>query len=284
MSTINTLKKNIAHQENSDVRPLDECVSDVLNQFNAEYVASAWKDALERRKNDPSAAITSARSLIESTCKHILDELSVPYEDGLELPKLYKLTANELGFAPSKDSEKTFKQLFGGCLTAVESLGAVRNRLSDSHGKGKLSASPSPRHAELCVNLSGTMATFLIQTYLEQHTHIPNLVGNWKGSFCGGQIGVISIKQNGKKLSATLTTSSKNGNVHDEVISEELEGEIDGFQIILHGISVHNTEEGFEPNYNLDSFILALSTDGKILSGTVEDGVGEYSADFTKQN
>jgi hypothetical protein len=46
----------------------------------------------------------------------------------------------------------------------VEGLGALRNKLRDAHGKGKKAARPSPRHAELAVNLAGAMATFIVST------------------------------------------------------------------------------------------------------------------------
>ncbi|MEE5131143.1 abortive infection family protein [Pseudomonas alliivorans] len=35
---------------------------------------------------------------------------------------------------------------------------------SDSHGKGKAGVKAAPRHAELAVNLSGSMALFLLAT------------------------------------------------------------------------------------------------------------------------
>jgi len=44
---------------------------------------------LERRATDPEGAITAARTLLETVCKHILDEKGEPYEDGIPLPKLY---------------------------------------------------------------------------------------------------------------------------------------------------------------------------------------------------
>ncbi|QUN41767.1 abortive infection family protein [Burkholderia cenocepacia] len=47
---------------------------------------------------------------------------------------------------------------------SLRGLGAVRNRLGDSHGKGKVAAKPAPRHAELAVNLAGSVALFLLAT------------------------------------------------------------------------------------------------------------------------
>jgi hypothetical protein len=42
----------------------------------------------------------------------------------------------------------------------------LRNKIGDAHGKGGKPVKPSPRHAALAVNLAGTMATFLVETWL----------------------------------------------------------------------------------------------------------------------
>ena len=123
---------------------------------------------MERKATDPEAAITTARTLIETTCKFILDDLKVEYEDDLELPKLYKITADKLNLAPDQHTEQIFKQILSGCQSVINGLGALRNKLSDSHGKKTISVKPLPRHAELAVNLAGTMTTFLLETYQQK--------------------------------------------------------------------------------------------------------------------
>lgn len=128
-------------------------------------VQECWGRALERRDRDPEAAITAARSLLESVCKCILDEASVTYDDHSDLPRLYSLAAKQLNLAPQDHPEQVFKQILGGCQTVVEGLGAMRNRLGDAHGKGTRPVRPGKRHAELAVNLAGSMASFLIATW-----------------------------------------------------------------------------------------------------------------------
>lgn len=81
--------------------PADDNVSDVLSKFDAENVHAVWQKALERREEDPEGAITSARTLLETVCKHILDQAGVQYEDDAGLPKLYKTAAAQLNLAPS---------------------------------------------------------------------------------------------------------------------------------------------------------------------------------------
>ncbi len=155
----------LEEMESASVFPADHIISDKLTILDASHIQSAWKKSLERRTTDPEGAITSARTLIESVCKHILDESGTSYDDGVELPKLYKATAEALNLAPSQHTEVVFRQVLGGCTSVVEGLGSLRNRLSDAHGKGKVGAKPAARHAELAVNLSGALATFLLATW-----------------------------------------------------------------------------------------------------------------------
>jgi hypothetical protein len=145
-------------------RPQDETVAESLTSLDAEHVNRAWGKALERRTADPEGAITAARTLLESVCKLILDDLSVAYSDD-DLPKLYGKVASGLRLAPSGYTEDAFKQILGGCWSVVNGLGTLRNRLSDSHGQGKLPVRPAPRHADLAVNLAGATATFLVETW-----------------------------------------------------------------------------------------------------------------------
>lgn len=143
----------------------DKSISDKIERFNQSYINAEWLKALERKSDDPEGAITTSRTLIETTCKFILDNFSITYKDDIELPKLYRLTAENLNLAPDQHTEQIFKQILGGCQSIVEGLGALRNKLSDSHGKKTNQIKPSSRHAELAVNLAGTMTTFLLETY-----------------------------------------------------------------------------------------------------------------------
>jgi hypothetical protein len=145
--------------------PGDETATDVLTRLDWNEVQAAWRKALERKGTDPEGAITAARTLLESVCKHVLDEAQVPYDPKADLPKLYGLAAETLNLAPSKHTEDIFKQILGGCHSVVQGLGSLRSRVGDAHGQGKRPVKPAPRHAELAVNLAGSMATFLAQTW-----------------------------------------------------------------------------------------------------------------------
>lgn len=152
--------------EGKQSAPSDKSISEGLKNFDEESVHVVWSRALERRKSDPEGAITSARTLLETVCKHILDARGIEYEaNKIKLYGLYKLTAKELNLSPSQHTEDVFRQILGGCSSVVNGLGTLRNRLGDAHGKGKKVVRPAPRHAELAVNLSGSVALFLVSTW-----------------------------------------------------------------------------------------------------------------------
>ncbi len=156
--------------EGKNKAPLDQVTTQVLKQFDSEGVHGAWQRALERRNTDPEGAITAARTLLETVCKHILDAKGIVYNNNkIELHELYKLAANELSLSPSQHTEDVFKQILGGCSAVVNGLGTLRNRLGDAHGQGRAPARPASRHAELAVNLSGALSLFLISTLNERN-------------------------------------------------------------------------------------------------------------------
>jgi hypothetical protein len=128
-------------------------------------INDVWQKALDRRHEDPEGAITAARTLLESVCKHILEECGVEYSEKDDLPKLYGMASKELNLAPSQHTEKAFKRILGGAHSVVDRLANLRNRLGDAHGQGKRPVKPLPRHAELAVNMAGSMASFLSATF-----------------------------------------------------------------------------------------------------------------------
>jgi abortive infection Abi-like protein len=153
------------HLEFGNGQAGDEAVTDSLAVLSSEHVQFAWTKALDRRNSDPEGAITAARSLLESVCKHILDDLDIAYEDKDDLPALYTKTAKAMNLSPSQHTEDVFKRILGGAQSVVEGLGTMRNRLSDSHGKGRKDVKPKPRHATLAVNLAGSVAQYLVETW-----------------------------------------------------------------------------------------------------------------------
>lgn len=124
--------------------------------------------AIERDlASDPAGAIASAKELVETMYKLILDKRGVPYGNE-DLPKLYKKVAIELGLSKesvpdsAKGSEAAHKVL-SALTTAVFGLVELRNQIGRGHGRS--TASPAlERHARLAFNSAVTLTEFLYDT------------------------------------------------------------------------------------------------------------------------
>jgi len=150
--------------------PGSMAASDRLNELEDwDAVRRSWDAAIGKVISDPEGAITATRTTLESVCKHICDERGVSYEDTAgDLSRLYKAAAGAMDIAPDQHSERIIRQILSGVGTVVNDLAAMRNSLSDSHGRGKASNRPAPRHAKLAVNAGFAVAGFLIDTHLEK--------------------------------------------------------------------------------------------------------------------
>ncbi len=143
--------------------PSDPSVSGLLRATGVAYIHETWNKALGRREQDPDGAITSARTLLETVCKAILDDAQVGYRPADDLPALYGKVARVLRLAPGQHSQEVFRRILGGCHSVIEGLGALRNQMGDAHGRTH-GVTADPRHAALAVNLAGAMAAFLWET------------------------------------------------------------------------------------------------------------------------
>lgn len=155
----------LAYLEQKEKSPLDGITTDALSKLESGGVRTLWEKALSRRVADPEGAITSAKSLIESVCKLIIEAYGGSYGPSDDLPKLYGQASRYLNIAPSAHSDEAFKSILGGCHTVVQNLATLRNRVGDAHGQGRMQVKPAPRHAALAVNLAGSMAMFLVETW-----------------------------------------------------------------------------------------------------------------------
>ena len=159
----------IERLESANLNPGIIPISETIGAFDQDYVASMWQKSLDRRLDDPEGAITAARTLIETVCKHILDDAGVEYPDSADLPRLWAMSAEVTNLAPNQHQEEVFRAILGNCQSIVNNLSAIRNRVGDAHGQGRRRVRPKPRHAELAVNLAGTMAAFLVETWQERN-------------------------------------------------------------------------------------------------------------------
>lgn len=124
-----TFEPLLDHLEDSNGVLADTLITDALGLFDPESVQRAREKALERRHKNPDGAITSARTLLETVCKRVLDEVGGTFNESDDLPKLYHAAAEYLNLAPSQHIEEVFRSILGNCQSVVNNLGTLRNKI-----------------------------------------------------------------------------------------------------------------------------------------------------------
>jgi len=140
--------------------------ADVLDENQITRAFSRLSGSIE---DDPDAAIGSAKELIETVCKHILDELGIAYKNSTEASELVKLTAKELRLVPdaipnSAKGADTIKRMLSNLGTISHNMAELRNLYGTGHGKSKNYRGLSA-HARLAVNSSLALTVFLVETH-----------------------------------------------------------------------------------------------------------------------
>lgn len=124
-------------------------------------------------ENDPGLAIGTAKELVETVCRTILEEREIEFAEKGDLPKLVKATAKELKLTPSDipdeaKASESIKRLLSNLATITNGIAELRNSYGTGHGQGAKSKGLSPRHAKLAVGAASTLAIFLVETHLER--------------------------------------------------------------------------------------------------------------------
>lgn len=146
-------------------QPISLSLERNLKNINNEIISSDWKKVISRSQNDPSGAITASKSMLESVMKYVLQAEGVVYTRNDDLMDLYKKVKKAISLDPKNHNIDVFKQILTGISTVVNGFSSLRNDYGDAHGKDDQNYIPEQRHAELVINLAGSLSAFIIDTY-----------------------------------------------------------------------------------------------------------------------
>jgi len=125
-------------------------------------------------ENDPRLAIGTAKELVETVCKTILEDRKIILEGNPDLPKLVKATVKELKLTPEDipdgvKASESIKRILSNLATITNGIAELRNSYGTGHGKVASSKGLGPRHAKLAVGAASTLAIFLVETHHEKN-------------------------------------------------------------------------------------------------------------------
>ncbi|WP_216900276.1 abortive infection family protein [Nocardia alni] len=122
---------------------------------------------------DPELAIGTAKELIETTCKTVLEGIGIHVDKKWDVPQLLRETTKQLQLAPDSVASTaaatdSIKRVLGSLGNLAAGVAELRNSYGTGHGKATGTSGLGPRHARLVVGAASTLAVFLFETYNER--------------------------------------------------------------------------------------------------------------------
>ena len=145
----------------------------IADRFDADYLRQQiirMEDAVE---SDPALAIGTAKELIETCCKTILEERGQIFAKDPDMPELTKATFRQLNMTRDDvpdaiEGAESIKRVLSNLGSISNELVRLRNLYGTGHGKLADASGLSPRHAKLAVGSAATLVRFLFESHTEQ--------------------------------------------------------------------------------------------------------------------
>ena len=123
--------------------------------------------------DDPGLAVGTAKEMLETTCKTILEDCGVEVDAGWDVGELLKRTRKELKLLPDDISAaakgaETIKRLLNNLGQVGIGLSELRNLYGSGHGRSGRAKGLAPRHARLAVGAVSTLVLFLFEAHQER--------------------------------------------------------------------------------------------------------------------
>lgn len=142
-----------------------------LAGFTSEYLDQQRKLLWDTVSSHPTASIGTAKDLVESCCRTILEQNEVEYSRTDDLSKLLDktqiaLAINPRSVDPNVPDVKAVKALLGSLASIAKHLAELRNSYGTGHGKSVSYKGLSERHARLAAGVALTLVEYLWATHL----------------------------------------------------------------------------------------------------------------------
>lgn len=153
--------------------PTDE-VKNFMRDRSLASLDDSFHRIVRNVNDDPPAALDAACSLVESFCKHYIEEhqhLDMPPK--LSISPLWKVVQTDLGLDPAQQSDEDIKRILSGLTSVVHGLGSFRTHAGAAHGRGARPYRARPRHARLVLHAAHTLVHFALETWMEREGEKP---------------------------------------------------------------------------------------------------------------
>ena len=157
----------------SKQQPPIEAIRSLASSFDLPGLHVEIDRLAQAAEDDPALAVGTAKEMVETICKTILEDRGVPSQ-GEDLPQLVRAVAKELALLPdnipdhAKGSE-VIRRMLSSLNQISQGIAELRNLYGTGHGRDGRFTGLKPRHAKLAVGAAITLGTFLLETHLERN-------------------------------------------------------------------------------------------------------------------
>jgi hypothetical protein len=156
--------------------PTAETTQKITSEIHGLFTAHGFDSALRDLENARAlyrdgkfgAVIRVSNSCFESTMRICLEGLGEQLPSQKGVSNLWKSVAGVLEFS-DLDMYNSTQDLLHSLYGVVTKLGGLRNKLSDAHGNGEYSPDVSAAIAELAINASSTLSTFVVRRFIQKN-------------------------------------------------------------------------------------------------------------------
>jgi hypothetical protein len=178
VGNIKCLEKDGFLYERGRLRPkLNTVIKSIavpLHEIDCNYITEHLERIDDSLDTDPSLAVGTAKELVESVSKNILDDCGVAYTSHDKVGDLVNKVRKALKLLPediddSARGSKLIKTLLSNLGQIVQIIAELRNLYGTGHGKSsKSKGGLSQRHARLVVGAASALTVFLYETHKER--------------------------------------------------------------------------------------------------------------------
>ena len=158
--------------------PLVEAIRSYAASLDLEGLCSQIDRLAQAAENDPPLAVGTAKELVETICKTILEDRGVA-ADKEDMGKIVRAVSKELSLLPdtipnnAKGSD-VIRWVLSNLNQIAQGLAELRNLYGTGHGRSGRTRGIQPRHAKLAIGAATTLAVFLLETHLERDLRDPS--------------------------------------------------------------------------------------------------------------
>ena len=148
-------------------------LAELATRFDSDHLQqqiTRMEDAVE---SDPALAIGTAKELIETCCKTILEQRGETFGKDPDISELTKATFRQLKLTrddipDTVEGAESIKRVLSNLGSISNEIARLRNLYGTGHGKVADAPGLSPRHAKLAVGSAAALVRFLFESHTEQ--------------------------------------------------------------------------------------------------------------------